>query len=196
MLSDYTVYGIFVWDNYFAISVKLHFCWRQTHCIDDQDKVQSVTDTDNEFTECQTPRKKLQSIGISSVSLHAFMKTLKSNISEACKVLVDCLKDSESDSYDKNDMKERVRDLVRLHDAIQEKLKTASCSEQIQILTLVPDKWSQMYCWGYFNVFEYLVWTSHEIKNLGGILAKPAPKKGKTITTETLHLVTNVYEKW
>ena len=26
------------------------------------------------------------------------------------------------------------------------------------------------------------------------MLAKPAPKKEKTITTETLHLVTNVYE--
>ena len=56
---------------------------RQTHCIDDQNKFQSVTDTDNEFIECQTPRKKLQSIFISPVSLHAFMKTLKSNISEA-----------------------------------------------------------------------------------------------------------------
>ena len=33
---------------------KAKFCQRQTHCIDDQDKVQSVTDTDNEFTECQT----------------------------------------------------------------------------------------------------------------------------------------------
>ena len=52
--------------------------------------------------------------GISPVSLHAFMKTLKSNISEAYKVQVDCLKDSESDSYDKNDMKEKVNDLVRL----------------------------------------------------------------------------------
>ena len=51
------------------------------------------------------------------------MKTLKSNISEAYKVQVDCLKDSESDSYDKNDMKEKVNDLVRLHKAIQEKLK-------------------------------------------------------------------------
>ena len=79
-------------DNYFAISVKLNFCWRQTHCIDDQDKFQSVKDTDNEFTECQTPRKKLQSIGISPVSLHAFMKTLKSNISEAYTVQVDFLK--------------------------------------------------------------------------------------------------------
>ena len=65
-------------DNYFAVSVK-----RQTKCIDDQDIFQSVKDTGNEFTECQTSRKKLQSIGISSVSLHAFMKTLNSNISEA-----------------------------------------------------------------------------------------------------------------
>ena len=104
------------------------------------------------------------------------------------------IKNSDFDSYDKNDMKEKVNDLVRLHKAMQEKLKIVSYSEQIQILTLVPDKWSQMYCSEYFNVFEYLVWTSHEIKKVGGILAKPAPKKGKTITTETLHLVTNVHE--
>ena len=126
-------------DDYFAVSAKLYFSQRQTHCIDDQEKVQSVTDTDNEFTKCQTPRKKLQSIGILPVSLHAFMKTLKSNISEAYKVQVDCLKDSEPDSYDKNDMKEKVNDLVRLHKAMQEKLKT-SYSEQIQILTLTIDK--------------------------------------------------------
>ena len=46
----------------FSVSVKLNFCQRQTHCIDDEDKVQPVTDTDNEFTECQTPKKKLHSI--------------------------------------------------------------------------------------------------------------------------------------
>ena len=92
---------------------------------------------------------------------------------------ISLLKDSESDSYDKKDMKEKVNDLIRLHEAMQEKLKTASCSEQIQILILVPNKWSQMYCSEYFNVFEYLVWTSHEIKKVGGILAKPAPEKRK-----------------
>ena len=126
--------------NSFFVSVKLNYCQRQTHSIDDQDQFQCVTDTYNEFTGCQTARKRLQSIGISPVSLHAFMKTLKSNISEAYKVQIDCLKSSESDSYDKNDMKEKVNDLVRLHKAMQEKLKTASYSEQIQILTLVPDK--------------------------------------------------------
>ena len=91
-------------------------------------------------------------------------------------------------------MQEKVNALVKSHKAMQEKLKTTSYSERIQILTLVPDKWSRMYCSEYFNIFEYLVWTSHEIKKVGEILAKPAPKKGKAITTETLHLVTNVFE--
>ena len=81
-----------------------------------------VKDTDNEFTECQTPRKKFQSIGISPVSLHPFTKTLKSNVSEAQKVQVDQLNNSESDSYDKNDMQEKVNVLVRLQETMQEKL--------------------------------------------------------------------------
>ena len=50
------------------------------------------------------------------------MRTLKSNISEVQKVQVDCLKDSEPDSYDKNGMKEKVNELVRLLEAMQEKL--------------------------------------------------------------------------
>ena len=39
-------------------------------------------------------------------------------------------------------MKDNANDLVRLHKAVQEKLKTASYSKQIQILTLVPDELS------------------------------------------------------
>ena len=50
----------------------------------------------------------------------------------------------ESDSYDKNDMQKKVHLLARLHETMQEKLKTASYSDQIQIVSLVPDKWSRM----------------------------------------------------
>ena len=39
-------------------------------------------------------------------------------------------------------MKEKVNDFVRLRTAMQEKLKAALYSEHIQILTLVPVKWS------------------------------------------------------
>ena len=66
------------------------------------------------------------------------------------------MNNSESDSYDKNDMQEKVNVLVRLQEAMQEKLKTASYSEPIQFLTLVPDKWSRINCSKYFNIFEYL----------------------------------------
>ena len=47
-------------NNYFCRQCKAKFLLEaDTHCIDDQDKVQSVRDIGNEFTECHTPRKKL-----------------------------------------------------------------------------------------------------------------------------------------
>ena len=49
------------------------------------------------------------------------MKSLKSNISEAQKIQVDCLNNSESDSYHKNDIQKKVNVLVKLHEAMQEK---------------------------------------------------------------------------
>ena len=52
-------------------------------------------------------------------------KTLKRDTSEECKVQVDCLNDSQFDSYDKYVMKDKVNDLVRLLQAMQEKLQTA-----------------------------------------------------------------------
>ena len=85
------------------------------------------------------------------------MSTIKSKISEAYKIQVDCLEDSESCSYDRNDMKEKMNYLVRTFEAMKGKLKTASYSEQIQILNLIPDKLSRTYCSEYFNVFECLL---------------------------------------
>ena len=87
-------------------------------------------------------------------------------------------------------MQEKVNVLVRLHEAMQKKLKTASYSEPIQILTSEPDKWSQMYCSEYFNIFELQMKTKKQVKNQQNLLLN----KGNTITTETLHMVTNVFE--
>ena len=63
----------------------------------------------------------------------------------------------ESNSFDKNDMQKKVDVFVKLHEAMQEKLKIASYSELIQIRTLAPDKWFRIYCLKYFNIFEYFV---------------------------------------
>ena len=73
-------------DNYFVVSVKLNFCQKQTHCIDnDQGKFHSEKAPINWHFPCQL-------------------------ISEAYKVQADCLRDSESDSYDQNFMKEKVNE--------------------------------------------------------------------------------------
>ena len=53
-------------------------------------------------------------------------------------------------------MQKKVNVLFRLHKAMQEKSKTESYSEPIQILTLVPDKWSRTYCSEYFNILNSL----------------------------------------
>ena len=76
-------------------------------------------------------------------------------------------------------MQKKVNVLLRLHKEMQEKWKTASYSEPILIIDLVPDKWSRMYCSECFNILENLVGTSHEIKRVGEILAKPVPEKRK-----------------
>ena len=85
----------------------------------------------------------------SSIEVRQFFRTnfIKS-------LLSDCLNNSESDSYDKNDIQKKVNVLVRLHEGMQENSKTASYSEPIQILTLLPDKWSRMYCSEYLNILK------------------------------------------
>ena len=64
------------------------------------------------------------------------------------------MKDSESDSYDENDVKEILNDLVRLYEEMQEILKKASYSEQIQILTLLPQCTVQNFLMSLNTLFE------------------------------------------
>ena len=77
---------------------------------------------------------------------------------------------------------------------MKEKLVTASNTEKLQILTLVPDSWSQKYCSEYFGVSEYLIRSARELKQRKGILAQPSQKKGKAMAQETIDLVHAFYE--
>ena len=47
---------------------------------------------------------------------------------------------------------------------------------------------SREYASKQFDVSEYLTRTARELKKVGRILAKPVPKKGKTLPQETLDL--------
>ena len=80
--------------------------------------------------------------------------------------------------FKESDAQQKAAEVEWLHDAMREKLKTASYPEKIQILTLIPDKWSRVYASKQFDVSEYLIWTARELK-VARILAKPAQKKIK-----------------
>ena len=77
---------------------------------------------------------------------------------------------------------------------MKEKLVTASNTEKLQILTLVPDSWSQKYCSEYFGVSGYIIPSARELKQRKGILAQPSQKKGKAMAQETIDLVHAFYE--
>ena len=82
--------------------------------------------------------------------------------------------------YDR-DIKNKAEELDRLHAAMKEKLVTASNTEKLQILSLVPDSWSRKYCCEYFRASEYLIRPARKLTQRNGILAQPFQKKGKAM---------------
>ena len=119
------------------------------------------------------------------------MKTLKKNISEAYRVKFDCVKDLETDPQDINGMKENVNNLVRLHKAMQEKLKQHHIKNKC---TLLP--WLLIY--GLECTVQNILMLLNTLFDFHMKPKKQILKSEKTITTETLtfdiHLVTNVYQ--
>ena len=104
--------------------------------------------------------------------LNCIYENFKSNILEAYKVQADCLKDSESDFYDKNGMEEKVNDLFRLYEAMQEKLKTASYSEQSKFLP-----------WHLINGLEYAV--QNILMSLNALFEIPMKSKSRRNISKT-----------
>ena len=115
---------------------------------------------DEDFV-CETTQKKvntsLSAFGVSPVNLHGMAQhsqtsaakaklskvidKFKSDLSEAYVDDIEINTTMDQTSLRNNEMK--AAELDRLHQAMIEKLKTASYPEKIQILTLVPDSWSR-----------------------------------------------------
>ena len=121
------------------------------------------------------------------------MEKLKNDLSTVYKVAADELAVPESEQIEM-EVKEKAAELDRLYDLMKGKLQNASTPNQIQIMTLAPDSWSREYCSKFFKVSEYVVRTARELKKIDGILAKPTPKKGKTLSLEIVELIIQMYE--
>ena len=127
------------------------------------------------FLLYESPKKKLnstlESIGVSPVNIHGVAQHSRtSNAKGKLKKVLSVYKENISAAYNVSDIEieelppiydkdttYKAEELDRLHAAINEKLVTASNTENLQILTLVPDSWSRKYCSEYFGVSEYLI---------------------------------------
>ena len=102
------------------------------------------------------------------------LNVYKENISAAYNVL-DIEIEEPPPIYDR-DTKNKAEELDWLHAAMKEKLVTASNTEKLQILTLLPDSWSPNYCSEYFGVSEYLIQSARELKQRNETLVQLSQK--------------------
>ena len=103
------------------------------------------------------------------------LNVYKENFSAAYNVLD--IETAEPPAIYDRDTKNKAEELDRLHATMKEKLVTASNTEKLQILTLLPDSWSPNYCSEYFGVSEYLIQSTRELKQRKRILSQPSKKK-------------------
>lgn len=185
----------------------------EVETVDELESTVNVDATDDDFQQCVTPKRKanisLDTMDISPIVLHGVAQHsrvvcakrkldkavdhLRSNLSGAYNVDIGELS-VESSSVLDDEVKQKSMELDRLHDMMKEKLINATTHEQIQIITLSPDSWSRQFVSKFFQVSEYVVRTARELKKVSGILSKPGPKRGKSISEETLELVLQFYE--
>ena len=77
---------------------------------------------------------------------------------------------------------------------IKSKLPTVNYRLKVPLLPLKPDSWPIKKASDYFNISEYLVRKTTEIKNQHGILTLPGFKSRKLISEKTIELVISFYE--
>ena len=111
-------------------SVRLYFRQRETHCIDDRDKVQSAADTDNEFSDCEfneftNTQEKAPINWHFTCQLTRIYENFKEQYFRSIQSTTSLFQNSESDSYEKNDMKEKVNEVGQVAQANARKIKTS-----------------------------------------------------------------------
>ena len=114
--------------------------------------------------------------------------------SKLCKVLqVDELPEQEAQNEEENEIQNAFKNMIF---KIKEKLHnpTSTRAEKIQVLTLAPETWSRKKVSNVFEVSERLVRDAKQQEIQNRIFSLPLPRKGKTLSPETIEKVLKYYE--
>lgn len=84
-------------------------------------------------------------------------------------------------------------DLMKLMNAIRDKLPTLMYRDRIQLLTVSPPSWSERQVSNFFNVSRYAAKKAKHLRETEGIFAKPPPNAGRPILDSTKQLVFDFY---
>ena len=96
---------------------------------------------------------------------------------------------------DSTDIKTQKSDESEIIMQLKEKFRvTTKRSEQMQILTVVPQSWSRKQIQAEFGVSDYMARKSKQLVQDKGILSSPNPKAGPSLPSETVKLVIEFYE--
>ena len=88
----------------------------------------------------------------------------------------------------------KAADLDNLTLLMKEKINISTYKHRIQILTLSPDSWSRKFGSQYFSVSEHSIRKARQLKIENGILLMPSNRIGKTLSTDIIKLVQNIYQ--
>ena len=78
-------------------------------------------------------------------------------------------------------------------DHLKDKFATATISEKLQILTILPKRWSCARIEHEFGVGNYIARKAKKLCEEKGVLSTPGPKPGKTLSAETAGTVKDFY---
>lgn len=148
----------------------------------------------------------LDDLGLTPIKLHtlssrskgSYYKRKVDNVTKAVKRKISKALDydvpSSDDEEEDTSMVKKAQDFDVMICLLKEKILSVGRSQKIQILTLAPESWSKEKVMKEFNVSEYIVRQARKLKREKGILAIPDPKKGKTLSENTIKLVTDFYQ--
>ena len=93
-----------------------------------------------------------------------------------------------------SDDKEKSQNLDEIINMVKEKLEsTESYRSKLQLLTISPPSWSIRKIVSTFNVTSHMARKAIQLRNEGGILNTPAPKRGNPLPVSTCNLVKEFY---
>lgn len=156
----------------------------------------SCSKDDTEYMDVETGLHYLNA-SLTSLGESPVMKSKCTSNKRYCKDKLEKIKCKLNDSFFKSDGHVKECDCegsqTEIVDQLKEKFTTATKSERLQILTVLPKSWSCARIESEFGVSNYTARKAKQLLEVKGVMSTPDPKPGKALSNNTATLVKEFY---